>query len=69
MEHPKTFLLKKIIDNKTNGLESLGHLHAKHIDDISSVMEDFAEQTIVEVVERLNAGENIKVGKKTLRIV
>ena len=68
MVHPKTFLLQNIIEYKKNGLSSLGYLHAKHIDDLAKVMEDFAEKAIFEVVEILNAGESVKVGKKILEL-
>ena len=68
MTHPKTFLLQKIVGYKKNGLKSLGHLHCQHIDDLSKVMEDFTEQTIIEVVQRLNNGENIKIGKRILEL-
>ena len=68
MIHPTTFLIQKICGYKTNGLKSLGHLKCEHIDDLSKVMEEFTEKAIIEIVERLNNGENIKVGKRIIEL-
>lgn len=59
MDSPKRFLLQSIIDYKTNGLESLGHLNAKHVDDIAEVMNRFVIAMIHDVIKRLNKGESI----------
>lgn len=48
MDNAKTYLLKCIVGYETNGLSSLGHLHAKHVDDISEVMTAFAYEAIKE---------------------
>lgn len=69
MDHPKTFLLKKIIDCHKNGLNTLGQLNAKHIDDLSEVMKDFGETLISEVVERLNKGETITTFNSTFTLM
>lgn len=61
MDAPKTFLLKKIIDYDKNGLTSLGQLHAKHIDDLSKVLLEFAKETVMEVIESLNKGERVNM--------
>ena len=61
MNSGKGYLLGKIVNNKTNGLKSLGDLHAKHIEDLSKVLEDYAAETVIDVVKRLEAGETIKV--------
>lgn len=62
MVHAKTFLLQNICDyNKENGLKSLGRLHAEHIDDLAEVIKQYAEKTVIEVTERLNKGEKIKI--------
>jgi len=53
IDHPQTFLLKKIIDYQTNGLESLGHLNAKHIDDLSKVLKEYAELAAIEALKNL----------------
>lgn len=59
MDNSKAFLLKKIIGYKENGLETLGNLHAKHVDDISKVMLEFATASMIETIERLNRGEDV----------
>lgn len=61
MDHPQTYLLKKIIGYKENGLESLGHLHAKHINDLSKVMMEFSKETVIEAVEALIKGNTINM--------
>jgi hypothetical protein len=68
MTHPKTYLLMKIVGHRDNGLNSLGHLHAKHVEDIVAVMESFAIESIENVIERLNKGESIQIGDKILSI-
>lgn len=50
---PKEYLLKKIINSKDNGLDTLGSLNAKHIDDIAQVMNDFA----IEIINVIGRGE------------
>jgi hypothetical protein len=59
MDNPTLFLLKKIAGYKENGLESLGRLDGKHIDDVAKVMMQFFEESMTEVVERLNKGETV----------
>ena len=68
MDHPQAFLLKKIVGYKENGLESLGHLNAKHLSDLSKVMLEFAQDTVVEVIERLNKGESVNIGNGVIKI-
>lgn len=65
MDSPQTFLLKKIVGHSTNGLGSLGKLHAMHIKDIAEVMRLFAVEAITEVAARLNKGESIDLGDGT----
>lgn len=60
IDHPKSFLLKKIVGYKTNGLESLGHLHAKHVDDLAAVLKEYAEWAYTDTIER--------IAKKELKI-
>jgi hypothetical protein len=68
MKHPQTYLMEKIIGYKENGMPSLGHLPAKTIDDLVKVMQSFAEETVIEVIDRLNKGERLEVGNKTLKL-
>jgi len=68
MDHPKRYLLGKVIHNRTNGLSTLGELNAKHIDDISNVMFEYAEEMVNEVIDRLNKGEEIEVGGRILSL-
>lgn len=68
MVHPETFLMQKIIGYENNGLKSLAHLNADHVKDLAQVMQDFTERTVIEVIERLNAGENVRVGKCVLKL-
>jgi len=56
MVHPKQFLLQSII-NSDKKASTLSQLEAKHIDSLAEVMADFAEQTAIEVINRLNKGE------------
>lgn len=62
MKHPESYLLEKIVGYKENGLESLGHLNAKHVSDISKVMRDFALETLEEFIQRVNKGEAVDLG-------
>lgn len=66
MDHPQTYLLKKIIDSDKNGLASLGHLDGKHVEDIAAVMLSFAEESVKETIELLNEGNSVTLG--TLKI-
>lgn len=59
MVHPTTFILQKIAGYQTNGHEKLGHLKAEFIDDISAIMREFAEDTAIEVAQRLARGESV----------
>lgn len=68
MDHPQTYLLKKIIGYKENGLESLGHLSADHIDDLSKVMLEFSKETAIEAVESLIKGKTIDLGGTILSL-
>jgi len=61
MENSETFLLHKIFNYKTNGLETLGHLHAKHFDDLAKVILQYAEKTVMEVIDRINKGEPVNM--------
>lgn len=63
MDHPQVFLLKKIVGWKDNGLESLGHLDAKHVDDLTKVLREYAEGAMNELVERLNKGETVFINE------
>ena len=67
MMHPEKFLLIKIINHKENGLDNLGQLEAKFIDNIALIMQDYAEQTVLEAIDRLNKGEEIEVKNKILK--
>ena len=64
MESANKYLLGKIANNKTNGLDSLGELHGKHFEDIVKVLESFAIETVLDFAERLQQGENIRIGDK-----
>jgi hypothetical protein len=68
MVAPKYFLLKQIIGNKKSGLNSLGELHAKHIDDIAEVMNRFLEVALEDIVPRLNKGQMLSFNNKYLYI-
>jgi hypothetical protein len=61
MMHPEKFLLLKIINHMDNGLDNLGQLEARFIDNIALIMQDYAEQTVLEAIDRLNKGEEIQV--------
>lgn len=65
MDHPQAFLLKKIVGWKENGLESLGHLDAKHVKDLSEVLRLYAEEAMTELIERLNKGETVYINETT----
>jgi hypothetical protein len=62
IDNPKTFLLKKMVAYKENGLESLGHLNAKYIDDLAKVLRDYGNEIIDELDKRLD--DKIKSIKK-----
>lgn len=68
MDHPQTYLLKKIAGYNENGLESLGHLDAKHIKDISKVMMEFSNETVIEVVNALIKGESVDMDGTVLSL-
>jgi len=68
MDHPQTYLLKKIVGYKENGLESLGHLDAKHVNDISKVMLDFSKETVIEAVNALLEGKTINMDGTVLSL-
>lgn len=68
MDNPKTFLLKKIMGYETNGLKSLGQLHAKHIDDLTKVLLQFAEETVIEVIDIINKGQNVDMNEIILSV-
>jgi hypothetical protein len=61
MEHPKNYLVRKIINNKENGLKSLGELHAKHVDDLANVILQYSQEAIIEFSQLLNKGETVEV--------
>lgn len=69
MIHPKTFLLQKVAGYKENGLETLGQLQGKHFQDLANVMMQFTEQTMLEVIDRLNKGENIDIGGTVISLL
>lgn len=69
MEHPTNFLLGKIINYKTNGFKSLGQLDAKHVDDISNIMKEFAEETAIDVIKRLNKGQQVNINGQVFKLV
>ena len=69
MENSKTYILNCIVNHNKNGLSSLGELHAKHVDDIAKIMKDFAIETVVEVVKRLNAGEEINLENGSFLVI
>ncbi len=60
IDHPKTFLLKKVMYYDRNGLDSLGHLPATFFDDISKVLEDYAVEAVNDIVTRI-AKKEIKI--------
>jgi len=68
MDNPSTFLLRKIAGYETNGLNSLGKLNAAHFKDITEVMVEFMETAVTEVIERLNKGEDVMVGKHMISL-
>lgn len=61
MKSSNQFLLEKIVDYKTNGLDTLGQFHGRHFNDIAEVMRQFGEETVLDVVERINKGETIMI--------
>lgn len=68
MDHPQTYLLNKIANNETNGLHSLGSLNGKHIKDLCEVMKSYAEESMFELIERLNKGEFLDIGGHTVEL-
>jgi hypothetical protein len=66
MTHPKQYLMEKIVGYQNNGFASLGQLHAKHTNDIIKMLADFAEESILDVIERINNGETILVKDKVI---
>lgn len=67
MKHPQSYLVEKIFNSDKDNLPTLGKLEAKFIDDITQVMKDFAEETVIETIERLNDGHEIKIRDKFYR--
>lgn len=65
MKNPHDYLLECIINNKTNGLTSLGKLSGNHVSDISKIMENFATETVQDTIDRLIKGESISINNKT----
>jgi hypothetical protein len=61
MDNAKLFLLKRIAGYKKNGYNSFGGLHAKHVDDISNLMNEFVRETIKELLPLLNTGKSVQV--------
>lgn len=68
MPHPKNYLLQKIVDYKTNGMSSLGHLKADHIEDLTKVLISFGEEIALDVIDRLNKGEKIVIRDKIMSL-
>lgn len=64
MEHPKKYLLDKIVGYNKNGFDSLGKLNACHINDISEIMKEYAIGSINEFIESINNGESVDVDGK-----
>ena len=58
VDEPKTYLLRKIIYSHQNG-GKLGSLNAKYIDELSSIMLDFAKDTISAMLPALNDGKQV----------
>lgn len=61
MINPTDFLLQKIINSDKSNLKTLGQLHAKYVDDISEVIREFAEQTVIDTLARLKKGDVINI--------
>ncbi|HVT84317.1 MAG TPA: hypothetical protein VHD35_03900 [Chitinophagaceae bacterium] len=61
MENSKMFLLRRMVGNEKYGYNSLGELHAKHVDDIAMVMNEFLRETIKELLPLLNSGKSIQI--------
>lgn len=68
MKNPKQFLLEKILGYKTNGHENLGQLHARHVDSISELIQEFAEDTAIEVITRLGKGDPVQIRDEVYEI-
>lgn len=66
MKHANQFLLEKTFAyNKPGGLEKLGKLPAEFFDTIGVVMQEFAEETCFDLIERLNKGESVVIRGKS----
>lgn len=66
MKSSGTYLLEKICQHETNGFSSMGEFNAKHFNDVSAIMKAFAEETILEFVDRINKGEDIYVADRVI---
>jgi hypothetical protein len=59
MQNPKTFLIEKMINCDNNGLKTLGSLKTVYVEDLTTVLTEFAEATALELVGRLVEGETV----------
>lgn len=60
----KTYLLRAIIGQEIKGYPSLRELNGKFVEDISKLLEQYATETVKDVIERLNKGEEIFINDK-----
>jgi len=64
MPHPATYLLMAIV-SKQKDYPSFGELHAKHVEDVAAIMEDYSLKLVENALQRLANGEDIYVKGKT----
>lgn len=55
--NPKKYILQAIVGYKENGYSSFGELDAKHVNDISKLLENYAIETAENVLNRVANGE------------
>ena len=61
--HPKSYILQAIVGHKSNGYSSFGELHAKHVEDIAKLLENYGIGVAENVLARVATGE-IKIKKE-----
>lgn len=67
MTSPISYLLGCIVKYKTE-YKSFGTLDGKYIDDVAKAMKNFAEETVLNVIDRLNKGYEVKIKDQIVSI-
>jgi hypothetical protein len=61
LDHPETFLLKRMIGYKGSGYSTFGQLYSRHVEDISKIMIEYAELAIIRAVSILANGDGVEL--------